>query len=148
MKKIFILKGVSDTGKTTKINTIAQWIIENYGAENTIGLNIDNLEINTWGILKVGNLIIGINAAGDNEHEILKVDDLVKQFDIDIIICACRTKGITYQHLYKNYIRRNGWLDTYIDVNHLDKNDISGIQNRDTRILEELRTWLVGLEKR
>lgn len=148
MKKIFILKGVSNTGKTTKINLIAEWIINTYAIPNTIGLDSTNYEINTWGVLTIGNLKIGINSAGDNETEILKVDQLVNQFpDVDIIICACRTKGITYQHLYKNYIRRNGWLDTYIHVEEYQSSNLASQTARDTRILNELRTWLIGLPK-
>lgn len=149
MKKIFILKGVSNTGKTTKINQVAEWIITTYSVPNTIGLDITNYEINTWGVLTIGNLVIGFNSAGDNLNEIKKVDKIVRDFpNVDIIICACRTKGITYQHLYKNYIRRNGWLDTYINVDELLPTDIVNQQIRDNRIVRELETWLIGLEKK
>lgn len=148
MKKIIILKGVSDTGKTTKINQIADWIINRYSILNTIGLDTTNFQKNTWGVLTIGLLKIGFNSSGDNEHEILKVDTIINNYpDVDIIICACRTKGITYQHLYKNYTRQNGWLDIYINVEEFSKSDVVNQGARDTRILTELRTWLIGLQK-
>lgn len=41
MKKIFILKGVSNTGKITKINLIANWIIKTYSiAQSALILQI------------------------------------------------------------------------------------------------------------
>lgn len=149
MKKIFILKGVSNTGKTTKINQIAEWIINTYSVANTIGLDVTDLEKNTWGVLIIGKLKIGINSAGDDENEIKKIDKLLKKFDndIDIIICACRTKGISYQHLYKNYIRPKGWLDTYINVEEHNPTDLASQSARDIIIHNELKAWLTGLEK-
>lgn len=149
MKKIFILKGVANTGKTTKINQIAEWIINSYSVANTVGLDVTDLEINTWGVLTIGKLKIGINSAGDNEGEIKKIDELLNKFDndIDIIICACRTKGISYQHLYKNYIRPKGWLDTYINVEEYKPTEVAKQSARDARIFNELKVWLTGLEK-
>lgn len=149
MKKIFILKGVANTGKTTKINQIAEWIINTYSVANTIGLDVTDLEINTWGILTVGKLKIGFNSAGDNDNEIKKIDELLNKFDndIDIIVCACRTKGVSYQHLYKNYIRPKGWLDTYINVEEYKPTDLINQSARDSRVFNELKVWLTGLEK-
>lgn len=149
MKKIFILKGVANTGKTTKINQIAEWIINTYSVANTIGLDVTDLEINTWGILTIGKLKIGFNSAGDNDDEIKKIDKLLNKFEnnIDIIICACRTKGVSYQHLYKNYIRPKGWLDTYINVEEYKPTDLINQSARDIRVFNELKVWLIGLEK-
>lgn len=147
MKRIIILKGKGDTGKTTKINTIAKWIIDTYEIPNSIDLIVDNLKRDTWGVLEIGNLTIGINTAGDNKAEILKIDNLLKSFEVDILICACRTKGITYQHLYKNYIKSKGWLDVYINVHKLNKLDLTGQEQRDAQIIDEMKSWLIGLTK-
>ncbi len=145
MKKIFILKGVSETGKTTKINTIANWIITNYKIPNTIGLDSLNFKKDSNGILTINKLNIGINSAGDNIGEIKKIDVFAP--NVDIIVCACRTKGATYQHLYKNYTRPNGWLAVYINVDEFPKLDLVNQKIRDNRIIDELQTWLIGLEK-
>lgn len=57
MKKILILKGGNDSGKTTKINQVAEWIINTYSIPNTIGLDVMNYRKDTFGILTIGKLI-------------------------------------------------------------------------------------------
>ncbi len=145
MKKIFVLKGNSDTGKTTKINTIAEWIINKYNIPNTINLDVTDLKKDTYGILTINNLRIGINSAGDNFDLVRKIDSLAPT--CDIIIASCRTKGITYQHLKKNYNWANNWLDKYIDVHEYQATQTNQIAARDLQIIDVLQSWLTGLEK-
>lgn len=145
MKKIIVLKGVSNTGKTTKINIIADWIIRKYNIPNTIGLDVLDFEKNTFGLLTINNLIIGVNSAGDDQMCIEQIDKLSPL--CDILICCCRTKGITYQHIYKNYNRNTGWLDTIIPVDEISPANPVNQAIRDARIVDELQTWLIGLEK-
>ena len=145
MKRIIILKGVSNTGKTTKINIIADWIIKKYSIPNTIGLDVTDFGKDTVGLLRVNNLIIGINTAGDDDNCIKQIDTIAPK--CDILICSCRTKGITYQHIYKNYNRSLGWLETKINVDEITPGNITTQSVRDATIIEELKTWLTGLEK-
>lgn len=153
MKKIFILKGKDGSGKTTKINTIAYWIIDTYKIPNTIGLDVTDYGKDTFGILTIGKLKIGINSAGDNEKEVKKLDKLIEnesennQIDIDIIICACRTKGKGRKYIIDNYNYSNGWLQKFINIDKFPKADIVNQNARDLRKFEELKTWLIGLEK-
>ncbi|GGH72044.1 hypothetical protein [Phaeocystidibacter marisrubri] len=151
MKKIFILKGISNTGKTTKINQTVDWIITNYGCPNTVGYDPNNLEKDTFGVLTINNLTIGINSSGDDEYQVKKVDNLKTTTgeleSPDIIICSCRTRGKGRRHLTSQYGRSNGWLHVFINVEEIDKSDPTRRQNRDARILDELQTWLTGLEK-
>lgn len=145
MKRIIYLKGVSNTGKSTKINQIADWIINKYLIPNTIGLDVADLQKDTLGLLKVNNLVIGINTAGDDEKCIKQIDRIAHE--CDILICSCRTSGITYQHIYKNYNRISGWLETKIFVDKITPANITNQALRDADIIEELQTWLIGLEK-
>lgn len=152
MKKIFILKGKSETGKTTKINQIVEWIISNYGCSNTVGLDSTNLLKDTHGVLTIKKLTIGINSSGDTEWEVKKIDSLeVGGTELinspDIIICSCRTKGNGRKHLINNYNYSKGWLRVFINVEEFNKLDLKNQKARDTRILEEIKTWLTGLEK-
>jgi len=124
MKKIFILKGVSNVGKTTKILNIIEWIIRIYKVNENDIILTKTTENDVCGVIKIGNLIIGFNTAGDDENQIKKIDILISENEIDILICSCRTRGKTFQHLYKNYVRKNGWLDTYINVEELPKIDV------------------------
>jgi hypothetical protein len=147
MKKIFILKGNDNTGKTQKIKEIADWIITDYSVTNTIGLDMTIPKKDVHGVLTINKLKIGFNSAGDNLKEVKAIDKLLLDNDIDIIICACRTKGASYQHLYKNYIRPTGWLDMYLNVEEYSKTDIVNQSARDLRVISELKAWLIGLEK-
>ena len=150
MKRIILLKGVSNTGKTTKINTIADWIIRKYNIPNTIGLDITDFGKDTTGLLTIGKLTIGkltigINTAGDNAECIKQIDALAPL--CDILLCSCRTKGITYQHIYKNYYRSKGWLRTKIKVEKITPPNAVSQAIRDADIVEELKIRLTGLAK-
>lgn len=145
MKRIIILKGVSNTGKTTKINQIADWIIRKYDIPNTIGLDVTDFGKDTIGLLKVNKLVIGINTAGDDDVCIKQIDMIAPK--CNILICSCRTKGVTYQHIYKNYNRISGWLETIIFVDKINPTSAAKQSIRDAGVIDELQTWLIGLEK-
>lgn len=149
MKKIFVLKGKSETGKTTKINQTAEWIINYYSSTNTIGPTPLIYLEDTHGILMINNLSIGINSSGDDEWQVKKIDDLKlsNNDSPDIIICACRTKGKGRKYINDNYSYSNGWLKVFIDVEEYSKSDFINQNLRDNRVLDELKTWLIGLEK-
>ncbi len=145
MKQILIIKGVSNTGKTTKINQIANWIINEYGIPNTIGLDPLDMEKNTIGILTIKNLKIGINSAGDDLASVKKIERI--QNECDIIIGCCRTKGETFQFYYKNYTRSKGWMDIYFNSQKFPKVDLNNQSFRDDLTIEGIRCCLIGLEK-
>lgn len=145
MKKLIVLKGVSNTGKTTKINTLANWIINTYSIPNTIGLDPGNLLKNTLGILTINNLGVGINSSGDTLACVKKVVAMAE--DCDTMICCCRTKGITYQYLYKNYNRKTGWIEIYLPCEKYPMSNVNDQKLRDIRVLEDLKCHLIGIEK-
>ena len=152
MNKIFILKGKSETGKTTKVNQIAEWIISNYSCLNTIGFDPTNLLKDTHGILTIKKMTIGINSSGDTETEVKKINNLKSNSSEnnstpDIIICSCRTKGKGRRHIINNYNIANGWLSIFINVEEYQKTDLKNQNLRDVRIINELKSWLIGLEK-
>lgn len=147
MRKIFVLKGVSNTGKTTKINTIADWIINKYGIPNTIGLNQNNLKEDTLGIMIINNLTIGFNSSGDTLSEVKKIEKLKEEDYPDIILCACRTRGKGLKFLKNTFNYSNGWLPVYLKIDEFSKVDIVNQSKRDLQILDDLQTWLIGLEK-
>jgi len=155
MKKIFILKGGDDTGKTTKINEIVDWILTNYTGATSNIKPINNVD--RYGVIQINKLVIGFNTAGDNEGEVKKIDYLKgllnstertdNDNDLDIIICACRTRGKGRKYILNNYNYPNGWLQKFINIEKYAKADIASQIARDLRKMEELKTWLTGLEK-
>jgi len=149
VKKIFVLKGKSETGETTKINQVAESIISNYGCPKTFGLNSANYLLDTHGILPINKLTIGIKSEGDNERKVKKIDNLKLKNDdkLDIIICTCRTKGKGRKYINDNFNYSKGWLKVFIDVEEYPKTNLTNQTARDSRVLLETRAWLTGLEK-
>lgn len=153
MKKIFVLKGGDDTGKTTKINYIVDWIITNYSVTHSVIKAIN--PVDRYGIIQINKLVIGFNTAGDNEAEVKKIDNLKgllnndnnEDADVDIIICACRTRGKGRRYIISNFNYGKGWLRHFINVEKHNPTIPALETLRDLRITEELKTWLTGLEK-
>ncbi|MFK8274965.1 hypothetical protein ACI76Y_04695 [Capnocytophaga cynodegmi] len=145
IRRMFTLKGASCSGKSTKIKEIAKWIQENYSAINIDKIDFDSNE-DILGILQVNNLKIGFVSAGDNLDCVKGADTLLqKDEDIDIILNCCRSRGETYQYINSNYSYQKGWIGKYIYVNRF--NEIQKQRERDKRVIEELKCWLMGLEK-
>lgn len=147
MKKMFTLRGVSDTGKTTKVKQIAQWVINNYSVTNPH--NIDTTKREIIGVLEVNKLRIGFISAGDDLAQVKKVEQLISEneSDIDIIVNACRTRGAGRRYLENNFNKKNGWLSVNIYVKPLNASQAAQQISRDIEIIDELKSWLTGLEK-
>ena len=138
MKKMFTLRGASSCGKSSKIKAIAEWIRDNY-SPIVLGINFNDLDI--LGVLQVGKLKIG-------EECVKGADEILQQYpDIDIIINCCRTKGETYQYINSTYSYNNGWIGKDIYVEKFDANDNKRQKQRDDKIIEEIKSWLLGIEK-
>mgnify|MGYP003088509703 CR=1 FL=1 len=144
MKKMFTLRGASSCGKSSKIKVIAKWIINSY---TPIISKIDFNDSDILGVLQVGKLKIGFVSAGDNKECVMGADKILQENpDIDIIINCCRTKGETYQYIKSKYYDK-GWIGKYIDVEKFEANEITKQQQRDNKIIEEIKSWLLGIEK-
>lgn len=146
---MFTLKGKSNAGKTTLIKKIAQWIIDNYPVvNNTLPSPLPGKKSNgvdeedIIGKLQIGNLVIGFNSAGDNLDECEKIEKLISENEeegnvgLNIIINACRTKGSTREYI-DTFVKNNKIIHKYIDID----------TNNRVRIEDELKSWLIGLEK-
>ena len=130
--------------KSSKIKVIAKWIINNY---TPIISKIDFNDSDILGVLQVGKLKIGFVSAGDNKECVMGADKILQENpDIDIIINCCRTKGETYQYIKSKYYDK-GWIGKYIDVEKFDANDNKKQKQRDDKIIEEIKSWLLGIEK-
>jgi len=143
---MFTLRGVSYCGKSTKVKDLAAWISTNYPKVINTGVNLMAGDIH--GVLQIGKLKIGFVSAGDDFSCIAVNDDLIATDpDIDIIINTCRTKGKTRQHLERNYNFSTGWLVRNIYVQKINPSNPTLEASRDALIMDELKTWLTGLEK-
>ena len=146
MKKMFTLRGVSHCGKSSKVKDIANWILANY--PHAINHGIDFTKGDILGILQINKLKIGFVSAGDDLDCVLGNDSILEiDGTIDIIVNTCRTKGVSRKHLADNYNFSTGWLIKNIFVTKYDPPNPSLESIRDLKIMEELKSWLTGLEK-
>lgn len=153
MKKMFTLRGVSNTGKTTKVKQIAEWIIDNYPVTNPHTIDTTKGEI--VGVLEVNKLRIGFNSSGDDLAQVKKVEKLLannksedqNKDDIDIIINTCRTRGAGRKYLENNFNKKKGWVLTNIYIQKFKTSEMAEQSLRDSLIFDELKSWLTGLEK-
>ncbi len=146
MNKMFTLRGVSKSGKSDKVKRIADHIISNY--PTVINFGIDTSKGDIHGVLQMKKFKIGLVSAGDDFSCVSEIERLIKiHNDIDLVINTCRTKGITRKYLHDNYNYSSGWLVKNIYVERYDPFDSVSQGNRDIRILDELKSWIIGLEK-
>lgn len=149
---MFTLRGVANTGKTTKVKQIAQWVIDNYPVSMPHSIDLKKGEI--LGVLQVNKLRIGFISAGDDLNQVKKVEQLLsgnkredEGEDIDIIINACRTRGAGRRYLESHFNKKTGWLLTNIYIERFTASQLAKQVSRDSHIFDELKSWLTGLEK-
>ena len=143
MKRILVVKGVSDSGKSTIKNQIIDWGLTNYTNTNTI--TFEGNGIDRFGYIQVNRFRIGFISEGDTyEHVKMRLEEL-HLLDCDVIICSCRTRLSSYSAVWEfinlhNSIRLtypSRFINVFIPANVAQTNIV----------VQELQTWLTGLEK-
>ena len=143
MKKLLIVKGVSDAGKSTIINQIIDWVLVNYININTITVEANGVD--RYGYIQVGSFRIGFISEGDTyEHVKLRLEEL-HLLDCDVIVCASRTRMSSFTAVWEfinlyNVIRLT-YLHRFINVFYPVNTPQTNL------VVEELQTWLTGLDK-
>lgn len=105
MKTILVLQGIGGSGKTTTI-TILWKKLKRLGFISIYPKFKSNNDF--VDILIYKRIIIGITTQGDNYSIIKKKLRIMKKYNCDIMICACRTYGSTIDAImeYKKTERR------------------------------------------
>lgn len=143
MKKIIAVKGKAEVGKTTSIKKFYEWVIDNYAYKIISPNTWSGIDFKT--IIEVAGFKIGICSAGDEGSTVKKYMSEFEQAECDIIICACRTKGETFQTIQSYWSK--SYLINYINVNKISdktyeeiKHRILGIPN----ITDEIKIFSYG----
>ena len=105
MAIVLVAKGKQDTGKTTAICQLKDFLLS-IGAKiiNTYKA-VSDCDINM--VVEYNDIKIGISSAGDpglNQKEILTV---FIEMNCNIIICACRTRGSTKDEILECFNSEN-----------------------------------------
>ncbi len=143
MKRAIIVKGTASIGKSTIIYSIYDWIVSTYCTKpimNSIWVTNGVHEVRA--VLEIGKLKIGIASPGDNAQEVDHNLDEFFKHDVDIIICACRTRGYSFDTVrkrlpYPKYVTNwcvPEWISPKISV-------------RVPIAIDELKALLIGLSK-
>ncbi|MEH6345274.1 MAG: hypothetical protein V7785_09320 [Bermanella sp.] len=93
MNQVFALQGAGTTGKTTTIKCIFDLLKEKYPKSEVTDLRPGTYDIKV--LIDINGTLVGIESQGDpNSNLETSLPELVKN-KCDIIICACRTRGMT-----------------------------------------------------
>lgn len=117
MQHIITLFGASNTGKTTTLNNLIDFLNNHHNEFSLIHKNpIRNTDSQATFKYKSG-YIICITTIGDNIYEINKNLDYATQNNADILITASRTSGAGVDKLYETALSNN-FLPIFISKNY------------------------------
>jgi GTPase SAR1 family protein len=128
MRKIYVLIGVSNSGKTTTLRELISWIIKTFQTKfklfNVKENNIDSGDINVLFNLIKWNIIIGVSTYGDTRKLLLEAFEIFRINNAKIGFCACKSYGETVDFL-KEYASSNSielvWIYKSKAVNKQDQ---------------------------
>lgn len=107
MQHIIALFGTGDTGKTTTLNHLIDFLNNNHSGFSLIHQNPIRRTENQVTFKHNSGRIVCIATIGDNEHEINKNLDYASQNNADILITASRTGGAGVDKLYETALSNN-----------------------------------------
>lgn len=141
MKKIIILKGISNVGKSTILNQLINWLLNNHTQTNNI--KIEGNKVDRYGLIEIKGYKIGIITEGDRyHHTVMRLNEIHNQ-NCDVIVCCCRTRLSSYTAV-KEFIHNHNnpqksylpiWINLLPAVNNLQSN----------QTLLELKAYLKGI---
>jgi copper chaperone CopZ len=143
MKRAIIVRGTANIGKTRIIYSIYDWVITTYCVKpitNAIWTVDGGHEVRA--VLEIGKLKIGIGSTGDNVEEVDQNLDEFFKHNVDIIICACRTRGYSYDTV-RERLRYPDYVTTWCQPEEIS----SEISTRVKIAIEEVKALLIGLSK-
>lgn len=97
MKKYaFINSGSSNQGKTSSIRRVFELLREKYPDVDII----NESEGEALAIFTIRGIRIGIETQGDPGSRMFGSLDMFERLDCQIIVCACRTRGYTFERAF------------------------------------------------
>lgn len=148
MCKCYVLYGRANVGKTTSLGLVIEKLVAN-GAKEIKGVDISlfNSSDDRRILLEYKGKLIGITTRGDTRKALEKDFDAFKR-ELDLFVCACRTKGETCDFI-KEYFSDIVWMKKIHTNNnysfsiqkYIDKmNEIQAMM-----IIEEIESWITKM---
>lgn len=147
MRKIFAVRGVADSGKSTMLLSLITQIRNQYRGRFTILHEEDLVNVNgvqdVFLIVEIQGIRIGFFTEGDWFHKTRDALLIMEEFDCQIMIFSCRTRMSSFRAIEEFVDSRNinqvNIYRTYINATP-PANDMQ--QNQ---ILRELNLLLLGI---
>lgn len=98
-KEIHALKGLTNTGKSTTIRTVYELLLSEYPdakVEHRRPRPPREIRVDVRAIITINGKKIGIESLGDPGNRLHESIKLFTKNKCDLIICATRTRGATY----------------------------------------------------
>ena len=119
MLNIFVLKGLSDSGKTTTLKLVDDLLNKKYSNPKPIDSKYSNNKPKDfWVIYDLnvnGKMIrVGLETGGDDYRYVRKDRDTFLSHNCEIIFCACHPSGKTLQEV--NEYKNHGGTVTFIET--------------------------------
>jgi hypothetical protein len=134
MKTILAIRNSSEKGKSSSILELAKVMLAKLPKNYTpifSSKDINNLSIDFRLVLEINGKIVALESQGDPRTELEKrLNDIVKKYNPDLIICSTRTKGETIwavNNVAEKYSYDKIWTSTYeTSNNHQLINQLKG----------------------
>lgn len=116
MKKIFVIRGPGNTGKTSIIQSVYHQLIDCYPDADITDFQPGAYDVKA--IISVNGKKLGIESHGDPNSRLKDSLHEFAQFDCNTILCATRTRGMTVEWV-KSY--HPPYEIEYFDQRYFDK---------------------------
>jgi len=139
MKRAIVVKGNSNSGKTTVLNDLYDWVKRTYNVNETFYKDHHNKDFES--VMQIGKLEISFFTQGDYGHEVDRfLKDAIAR-NSDIIICCCRARGATSKAIDLNLI----YPHFLVDFTRVHQVTPVSLPTFITQKLDELVCRLTGL---
>lgn len=95
VKKIIVVRGISNSGKTTSIKTALDVLRNKPSAVITVLKDGTDLIV----VVNIDGVIVVVASAGDLEEMLKQLIRLIRDIDWDILVCATKSRGKTVDYI-------------------------------------------------
>lgn len=136
-KKIFAVRGLSNSGKSTTIRLVYDSLVATYKISEQQGTI---LRKDIYIILSINGVTIGLASKGDPSTELGKRLSALKNAGCQIIICATRTRGETVDAVNNLHPYEARWFEKVRDSAVLERDESNMAMAK--KIVKEVKDYM------
>lgn len=135
MKKIIVVTGPSNVGKTTVIKATYHTLCKKFPAHTKVFENMRRGR-DFCVVIEINGVIVGIDSRGDNEELLTNSLNFLADQKCHIILCAAHPGGGTI-HAVEQFVRKHRY-ERYAPVTKLREIDESSQDKTNTSVTKEI----------